>query len=99
LADPTPAPGGPPLEAWRVINIEAIQIRIAYPLLPIHVEITEAESGHEDLPGAVPELDLSEGPRLAYAIRRFAFAATPVVQGAARLRRGLVGRFDGPGDG
>ncbi len=78
-ADPPPPPGGR-LDAWFRVDIPHIQQQIAYPLLPIFIqegEPSEADpmvSGNR-LPVPYIQIDLSEGPHLAYAIQWFAFAA------------------------
>jgi surfeit locus 1 family protein len=78
-ADPVPAPGGR-LDAWFRVNIPQIQQQIAYPLLPIFIQEGEPSeaapvvSGYR-LPVPYIQIDLSEGPHLAYAIQWFAFAA------------------------
>jgi surfeit locus 1 family protein len=74
LADRTPAPGALPLREWRVLNVEGIQGQVPYPLLPYFLELDEAPAGAQPIPD--PEIDLSDGPHLSYAIQWFAFAAT-----------------------
>jgi surfeit locus 1 family protein len=83
LADPTPAPGGPPLLAWRVVNLERIQRQMPYPLLPVFIELSEPLPGAGTLPRPQPEIDLSQGPHLSYAIQWFSFAA--IAAGGAYL--------------
>lgn len=74
LADPTPIPGGPPRQSWRVLHIPGVQQQTPYSLAPYFLELTEAPaSGHS--PNPDPAIDLSEGPHLAYAIQWFAFSA------------------------
>lgn len=74
LADPTHTPGGAPLLSWRVLHIPGVQQQTPYPLADYFLQLTEApRTGREPEPD--PEIDLSEGPHLAYAIQWFAFGA------------------------
>lgn len=86
LADPTLAPGSGRLDAWRFLNVPAIQAQTPYPLLPIILEATEPVAGMSP-PKPQTEIDLSEGSHLSYAIQWFAFAATAFLGGAAWLIR------------
>jgi surfeit locus 1 family protein len=85
LADRTPAPGEPPLREWRVLNVEGIQGQLPYPLLPYFLELDQAAGGAQPIPD--PEIDLSDGPHLSYAIQWFGFAATAFLGGGAWLYR------------
>ncbi len=74
-SDPTPVPGGEPLKAWYFANVGAISQQVSYPLLPIYVQQAPS-SGWTSYPYRTqPELDLSEGPHMGYAIQWFTFAA------------------------
>ena len=85
LADPTPVPGAPPRDRWRVLHIPGIQAQTPYPLASYFVALTEpATSESALLP--TPEIDLSEGPHLSYAIQWFAFGTTAIVGGVAWAR-------------
>ena len=85
LADPVPGVGDPPLEAWRLLYVEGIQGQIPYPLLPIYIAQTNNLSGEGPIPE--PEIDLSEGSHLGYAIQWFSFTAVAVIGGYYWLRR------------
>lgn len=65
-------PAGTQLE-WFRINIDHIQLQMPYDLLPIYV--LQAPTGDNIDPPlrAEPEIDLSEGPHLSYALQWFAF--------------------------
>jgi surfeit locus 1 family protein len=57
---------------WFRIDVEAIEARLPYELLPVYV----LQTGERQTPPLreQPEVDLSEGPHLSYAIQWFAFA-------------------------
>ncbi len=96
LADPPYSPGSPPLEEWRVINVERIQKQIPYTLLPFIVEQSEPFRDAPDLPIPDPDIDLSEGPHLSYAIQWFAFAAIAILGGYLWWRRRSVHKGENP---
>ena len=85
LADPVPEAGDSPLETWRLLYIEGIQEQIPYPLLPIYIAQTNNVTSEEPIPE--PEIDLSEGSHLGYAIQWFSFTAVAVIGGYYWLRR------------
>jgi surfeit locus 1 family protein len=74
-ANPPLAQGQTRLDAWNRINLERIDQQVSQPLLPVYLLAAPEES----LPGqpqrSLPEVDLSEGPHLGYAIQWFIFAA------------------------
>jgi surfeit locus 1 family protein len=86
LADPTRGPGSPPLDAWRFLDLSAIQPQVPYTLLPVILEASEPVGGVTP-PKLQSEIDLSEGSHLSYAIEWFAFAAIALLGGAAWLVR------------
>jgi surfeit locus 1 family protein len=85
LADPVPEVGDSPLETWRLLYIEGIQGQIPYPLLPIYIAQTNNPASEGPIPE--PEIDLSEGSHLGYAIQWFSFTAVAVIGGYYWLRR------------
>jgi surfeit locus 1 family protein len=85
LADPTPAPGAPPRARWRVLYISGIQAQTPYALAPYFVALTEPTTPDSALL-PTPEIDLSDGPHLSYAIQWFAFGTTAIVGGIAWAR-------------
>lgn len=87
-ADPTPAPGAPPLTQWYRVDIPHIQGQVPYPLLPVYVQAAPADSAAA-LPAREIELDLSEGPHLGYAIQWFAFALILAIGYVALVRQRL----------
>ncbi len=73
-SDPTPVPGAAPLKTWYFINIEQISKQVSYPLLPAYIQ----QAPQDDWKGppfrTQPELELSEGPHMGYALQWFTFA-------------------------
>lgn len=73
-ADPTLAPGEQRLDAWYLVNLDRIAEQIPYPLLPVYIQ-QAPDPAWTDLPyRSLPELELTEGPHLGYALQWFAFA-------------------------
>jgi len=73
-ADPTPA-SGERLDAWYFANVSGIAQQVPYPLLDIYIQ-QAPETDWTGLPYRTqPDLDLTEGPHMSYAIQWFAFAA------------------------
>jgi len=77
LADPTPAPGERRL-AWRALSIPTIQQQFPYGLASLYIEQAEPLAGPGLAPIPAPELEITPGPHLGYAIQWFAFAAIAV---------------------
>lgn len=84
LSDPVPAAGDPPLHAWRFLDSGAMEAQFPHPLLPFHLAQLEPADG-PTLPD--PDLDLSEGPHLSYAIQWFAFASIAFIGAGLWVRR------------
>jgi surfeit locus 1 family protein len=72
-SDPTPLPSES-LMAWNFINIPEISKQIPYPLLPIYIQQSPGTSTGELPIRSQPEIEISEGPHLGYAIQWFIFA-------------------------
>ncbi len=65
-----------PQQEWYRIDIDAIQSQMPYELLPFFLLQSPPSELQVDLPYRLePEIDLSDGPHLAYAIQWFLFAA------------------------
>ena len=78
---PADLPLGPErqrLDAWHRVDIPRIQEQIPYPLAPLYLEEAQtadtADAPVRRFPRAGPEIALSEGGHLGYAIQWFAFA-------------------------
>jgi surfeit locus 1 family protein len=74
-ADPPIGPDRPRLDAWHRVDIPRIEEQIPYPLLPLYLEEDQAPGEPiRRFPRAAPEIALSEGGHLGYAVQWFAFA-------------------------
>ena len=72
--DATPLPGEGPLLAWNFVNVDQLKNQITGPLLPVYIQ-QGPDPAWTGLPyRGLPELELTEGPHLGYAIQWFAFA-------------------------
>ncbi len=61
------------LETWFRVDVARIAEQVPYPLLPFFIEQLPAPNA-PDLPHAQPDIQLSEGSHLSYAIQWFSFA-------------------------
>jgi len=72
--DPTPAPGEAPRAAWNFVNIEQIGKQVSYPLLGAYIQ-QAPDPTWTGLPyRSQPEIEITEGSHLSYAIQWFSFA-------------------------
>ncbi len=74
---------------WYRVDVEAIQNQMPYELLPVFLLQSPGPQGNVALPYRIePEVDLSEGPHMGYALQWFAFAiiAGLVYVGVVRSR-------------
>jgi surfeit locus 1 family protein len=72
--DPTPAPGEARREAWNFVNIEQINKQVSLPLLGAYIQ-QEPDPAWTELPYRTqPEIEITEGPHLSYALQWFSFA-------------------------
>lgn len=68
-------PPSEPQQEWFRINVEAIERQMSYELLPVYVLQAPPQGGNQELPyREEPQIDLSEGPHLSYAVQWAAFA-------------------------
>jgi surfeit locus 1 family protein len=75
---------------WYRIDIDAIQSQLPYRLLPVYLLEASGPEGNIALPYRIePEVDLSEGPHLGYALQWFAFAVVAGVVYVAAVRSRL----------
>jgi surfeit locus 1 family protein len=72
--DPQLADGQTRLDAWNFINLERIASQVSAPLLPVYI-LAAPQEGSPGLKRSAPEVDLSEGPHLGYAVQWFLFAS------------------------
>lgn len=75
-------PEGGRLDAWFHVDVAKIANQVPYPLLPLYIEQLPQENAPA-LPHPQPNIELSEGPHLSYAVQWFAFATILVCGYAA----------------
>ena len=72
---------------WYRIDIEAIQAQMPYELLPVYLAQSPGPAGNAAMPYRIePEVDLSEGPHMGYALQWFSFAIIAGVMYLAWVR-------------
>jgi len=91
---PTPSPESF-RTIWQTLDIPSLEIQMPYPLLPFFVAQTSTPSGPGEHPIPDPEIDLTDGPHLSYAMQWFAFAIIALAGGGAWIGRRLRGTDDG----
>ena len=63
-----------PQREWYRLNVEAIARQLPYDILPVYILQAPPPGGNQALPyREEPQIDLSEGPHLSYAVQWFAF--------------------------
>jgi surfeit locus 1 family protein len=85
--DPTPVPGGAQLQAWNFVNIPAISQQTSLALLPVYLQQSPTAGPIRIPVRTAPELDLTEGPHMGYALQWFTFAAILGIGYLVYLRR------------
>jgi surfeit locus 1 family protein len=79
-----------PETEWYRIDLEAIQGQLPYQLLPVYLLEAPGADGNAALPYRIePEVDLSEGPHMGYALQWFAIAIVAGVVYLAAVRSRL----------
>ncbi len=74
VPDPTLAPGETRLDAWNVVNVPRVTAQSGLRLLPIYID-QAPDIAWTGLPyRSLPEIEISEGPHLGYALQWFTFA-------------------------
>jgi len=84
--DPTPMPGET-LSAWHLADIERIGGQMPYDLLPVYIQQAPAPDGTEMPYRSEPNLTLTEGPHLGYAVQWFSFALILLIGYPIYVRR------------
>jgi cytochrome oxidase assembly protein ShyY1 len=75
VPDPTLSPGQPGLDFWNFVNINRLQVQMKYPLYNVYIQQAPGE-GKTSLPyPSSPNLDLSNGSNIGYAIQWFFFCS------------------------
>ncbi len=73
-SDPVPAGSEQRLTAWNFVNIDSISKQVDYPLLPVYVQQAPDETWTGLPYRSEPDLEITEGPHMGYAIQWFTFA-------------------------
>lgn len=73
-SDPQLGPGQTRLDIWNFPNLVRIQKQTKYQLLPIYIQLDPVQLDSTPPIPSQPEVDLTEGPHLGYAIQWFSFA-------------------------
>ncbi|MBL6983883.1 MAG: SURF1 family protein, partial [Anaerolineales bacterium] len=84
--DPTPMPGEI-LSAWHLADVERIGAQMPYDLLPVYIQQAPDPEWAEMPYRSEPNLTLSEGPHLGYAVQWFSFALILLVGYPIYVRR------------
>lgn len=73
--DPTPMPGES-LTAWHLADVERMAAQMPYDLLPVYIQqAPDLTLSVEVMPyRSEPDIEISEGPHLGYAVQWFTFA-------------------------
>jgi surfeit locus 1 family protein len=87
VPDPTLTPGQTRLDFWYVANLERIAQQIPYPILPVYIQPDPDPEDTEPPIPFQPEIELTEGPHMGYALQWFAFAAILVAGYPFYLRK------------
>ena len=75
VPDPTLAPGQTRLDFWNIVNLERIGPQTPYRLLDVYVQ-PDADPADTTPPIPYqPDIELTEGPHLGYAVQWFTFAS------------------------
>lgn len=75
LADPTPIPGQAPLKVWNLANLSQMARQMPGPLLDVYIQQSPDPSWLQLPYRTEPDLDLTEGSHMSYALQWFTFAA------------------------
>ena len=74
ISDPVPAAGEERVLAWNLANLDSMQKQTPYSILPVYVQ-QAPDPTWTALPNrSVPDLEITEGPHLGYALQWFSFA-------------------------
>lgn len=74
VEDALPADGST-LKIWNNADVEKIAAQSPYPMLPIYIQMDAIENDSTPPIPFQPELELTEGPHVGYALQWFTFAA------------------------
>lgn len=69
----------------HVVNADAVRALVPYPTAPLY--LVARDSGGADAPVRLPEIELTNGPHLSYAIQWFSFALIALVGAGVVMAR------------
>ena len=78
-SDPELSPGQTRLDIWNFPNIPRIQEQLPYSLLPIYIQESNPALNDPAPIRVPPDVEITEGPHLGYALQWFTFAAILLV--------------------
>jgi surfeit locus 1 family protein len=86
-ADLPLAEGQTRLDFWNFANLERIGQQIPYPILPIYIQPTVDPADTEPPIPSAPEIEITEGPHMGYAMQWFFFASLLLIGYPFYLRK------------
>ncbi len=89
VPDPELAPGQDKLEFWNIVNLERIRLQLPYPLLNVFVQPDVKPNDRKPPIPYQPEIELSEGSHLGYAVQWFTYASILLLGYPFYVRRQL----------
>ncbi len=89
VPDPELAPGQDKLEFWNIVNLDRIRLQLSYPLLNVFVQPDVDPTDREPPIPYQPEIELSEGSHLGYAVQWFTYASILLLGYPFYVRRQL----------
>jgi surfeit locus 1 family protein len=74
LSDPTPVSGGELIHTWNLANLEQMSEQMPYPLVGVYIQASPDPVWTRPPFRTAPDIDLTEGSHLSYALQWFTFA-------------------------
>jgi len=74
ISDPEPIPGAERVFAWNLANLDMMQKQLPFSVLPVYIQQSPLSTWTGFPKRSEPDLELTEGPHLGYAIQWFTFA-------------------------
>jgi surfeit locus 1 family protein len=90
VADTLPE-NGAKLEIWNNADLEHIRSQLPYPVLSVYIQPASDASDNEPPIPSQPEVEITEGPHLGYALQWFTFATILFVGYPFYLRKQETG--------
>ena len=95
-----PATGGQarPQDLWSSVAVQKIQAQVPEQLLPYYIQEIPGSAQSSPPFAQAPQIDLSDGPHLGYAVEWFSFAAIALIGYPLWLRRQRIWERAGKAD-